>query len=94
MDRDHAKSQSRWKHNAAAIVVRRRRAVVLRAWRIKASLTVEQVAETLGHQSIKIILALEEGLGDLGRERVLRLARIYGVDHVQMLRVFRTGSVD
>ena len=94
MDLDRAWSQSRWKYNPAAIVVRRRRAAVLKAWRIEAGLSVEQVAEALGLHSIKVILALEEGLGDLGGERVLHLARIYRVSHTRMLQVFRRGSFD
>ena len=57
-------------------------------------LTVEHVASTLGTHSTKVILALEEGPGDLGRERVVHLARIYGIDHALMLRVNRTRSVE
>ncbi|WP_408886238.1 helix-turn-helix domain-containing protein [Lichenicoccus roseus] len=74
------------------MIVRRRRAVILRTWRLQAGLTVGQVSEALGLHSTKLILALEEGLGDLGAQRVLRLARIYKVDHPLMLRVIRTGS--
>ena len=94
MGLQNAWSQSRWRHNPAAIVVRRRRAAVLQAWRIEAGLTIEQVSKALGLSSTKIIAALEEGLGNLGRERVLHLARIYRVDHAAMLRVIRTGSVE
>ena len=74
--------------------MRRRRAAVLKVWRDDGGLTVEQVAQKLGLSSTKLILALEEGLGDLGRERVVQLARIYRVDHALMLQVIRTGSVE
>ena len=94
MDLEHDWSQSRWRHNPAAIIVRRRRGVILQGWREEAGLTVEQVADALGLHSTKLLLALEEGLGDLGAERVLRLARLYRVDHALMLRVIRTGSVE
>ena len=94
MEQQNVWSQSRWRHNSNAIIIRRGRAVILKTWREKAGLTVEQVSEALGHQSTKTILALEKGVGDLGAERVLRLARIYNVDHLLMLRVIRTGSVD
>ena len=93
MNLEHAWSQSRWKHNPAAIVLRRRRGIILRGWREEVGLSVEQVAKALGLDSTKVLVALEEGLGDLGRERVFRLARIYGVEHALMLRVIRTGSV-
>ena len=94
MELEHVWLQSRWRHNAAAIIIRRRRAVILKGWRLTVGLTVEQVSDDLGLDSTKVILALEEGLGDLGRERVVQLARIYQIDHAQMLRVIRTGSAE
>lgn len=93
MDLEHTWSQSRWKHNPAAIVIRRRRGVILQGWREEVGLTVGQVAHALGLHSTKLLVALEDGLGDLGAERVLTLARLYRVDHAILLRVMRTGSV-
>lgn len=94
MDLDHAWSQSRWKHNPAALAIRRRRGVILRGWRVNTCLTPEQVAYALGLHSTKLVVALEDGLGDLGAERVLKLARLYRVDHALMLRVMRSGSAE
>ena len=94
MEHHGISSQNRWRHNSAAMVVRRRRAVILRTWRLQAGLSVAQVSEALGLYSTRLIPALEAGLGDLGAQRVLRLARIYKVDHPLMLRVIRTGSAE
>ena len=94
MDSERAWYRSRWQNNPAATVVRRRRGAILRAWRVEAGLTVEQVAEALGLQSPNLISALEDGLRDLGAERVLRLAKLYRVKHALMLRVIRTGLME